>query len=590
MRKLYIKIIAFICIVGCVFTSVEPLSVKSMSINSEYEENYVFKKEDSNICIPQKVLRVPDYENYYFKDDIDLDYDNGKTNTYMLYEKASDEPYCIGNLDGNIVLFNNDIYLIKNGICIVNQFYYIGKGDDDCEYWVYFGNDGKLAKDTIINGVFKLDKNGLFDYRQSDLYKRTLKSVKNYIPKINDVTDILNKKKTSNLGKWVKIEDYAAHKPPFTTNGHFVNGENGQLRYWADSVFKNTALIPSSSILNIQKYEEGYQFLPDDNYDWKTILIAENEYLSDILIEMDGHNYYFNDKGYAVKNKWVWLDYEYNYFDGTGKLVTNDWVAKDGELYRLDGYGSIMKSCWVKEGDRNTYLSFDGTIYYALKNKEYDIFKNILEFRKKYPENAEVGICGIFANMLVEHLFGKKAKGTKYAYDWDKIKVGDTIYGDNHIFVVMAKDRDCITAAESNDGWDLLAHYGRIPLSKVDLDELSKKGKMRYTFTTYYSSPAKSITDFKPQQVKLSAKSSNNMVTIMLDKSQGAVGYCIYMSNSKDGDYKLIKTIKAEDELKYTTNKLSAGDYYYKARAYRIINNNKVWSEYSSIAKCNILR
>ncbi|OPX44756.1 hypothetical protein CLHUN_13100 [Ruminiclostridium hungatei] len=111
---------------------------------------------------------------------------------------------------------------------------------------------------------------------------------------------------------------------------------------------------------------------------------------------------------------------------------------------------------------------------------------------------------------------------------------------------------------------------------------------MRYTFTTYYSSPAKSITDFKPQKVKLSAKSSNNMVTIMLDKSEGAVGYCIYMSNSKDGDYKLIQTIKAEDALKYTANKLSAGDYYYKARAYRIINNNKVWGEYSSIVKCKI--
>lgn len=587
MRKSYIKILAFICVMACVFSFLEPLSVKSMSPNSEY----VFKKEDSSIGISQKVLQIYDFENYYFKDYIDDDYDNGKTSTYRLYEKASGEPYSIGNLYGSIILFNNDIYFVKDGICIVNQFYYIGKGDDDCEYWVYFGNDGKLAKDTIINGVFKLDKNGLFDYRQSDLYKRTLKSVKNYIPNINDVTDILNKKKTSNLGKWVKIEDYVAYKPLFTTNGHFVNGENGQLRYWADSVFKNTALIPSSSILNIQKYNEGYQFLPDDNYDWKSTLIAENEYLSDILVEIDGHYYYFNDRGYVEKNKWVWLGNEYNYFDGTGKRVTNDWVAKDGELYKLDSYGSIEKICWVKEGARNTYVSLDGTIYYNVKNKEYDVSEKIWEFRKMYPEDTEVGICSKFADMLVDYLFGKKAKGTKYTYDWDKIKVGDTIADDKHIFVVMGKDRYAVMAAESNRGWDLAAHYGDIPIGKVEFDELSKKGKMRYTFTTYYSSTvANNITDFKPQQVKLSAKSGNNMVTIMLDKSQGAVGYCIYMSNSKDGDYKLIKTIKAEDELKYTINKLSPGDYYYKARAYRIINNNKVWGEYSSITKCNILR
>lgn len=587
MRKLYIKIIAFICVIVCFYSFVEPLPVKSMSTNSEYEEDYVFKKEDSSIRIPQKVLQIADCENYYFKDYIDDDYDSGKTNTYRIYEKASDEPYYVGSSYGNIMLFNDDIYLIKNGICVVNQFYYIGKGDDDCEYWVYFGNNGKMAKDTIINGAFKLDKNGLFDYRQSDLYKRTLKSVKNYTPNINDVTDILNKKKTSNLGKWVKIEDYV-EKPLYSVDGYFVKDKKGQLRYWANSVLKNTALIPSSSILNMQKYAEGYQYLPDNKYDWKTIVATENEYLSDIFIEIDGSYYYFNDKGYAVKNKWVSIDDEYYYFGGAEKLVTNDWMAKDGELYKLDSNGNIMISCWVNEGDENIYLSYDGTIHYAAKEKEYDIYKKILDFKKKYPENTKVGICDQFAKMLVKHLFGKNAKGTKYNYDWDKIKVGDTISGDNHIFVVMAKDRYCITAAESNESWDLSAHYGRVALDKAELDELSKKGKMRYTFTTYYSSSAKSITDFKPQKVKLSAKSSDNMVTIKLNKSEGAVGYCIYMSNSKNGDYKLIKTINAENELKYTTKKLSSGDYYYKARAYIIINNKKIWSEYSSTVMSNI--
>lgn len=60
------------------------------------------------------------------------------------------------------------------------------------------------------------------------------------------------------------------------------------------------------------------------------------------------------------------------------------------------------------------------------------------------------------------------------------------------------------------------------------------------------------------------------------------------MSNSKDGEYKHIKTIKAENELKHTIQNLSDGDYYIKARAYRIINNKKVWGEYSSSVKCNI--
>jgi hypothetical protein len=560
--------------------------VKVVYADSEYEVNYIFKTE-AGVSIPQKVLQISDCENYYFQDYVDDDYDSGKINTYRLYVKDSSEPYCIGDTYGNITIFNDDIYLIKNGICIVNQFYYIGKGDDDCEYWIYFGNDGKMVKDTIINGAIPLDKNGIFDYRQSDLYKRTSKSVKNYSPNINNVTDILNKKTTSNLGKWVRTEDYEAHKPLFTANGHFVKDKKGQLRYWANSLLKNTALIPSSSVLNYQKLLEGYKYLPDDKYDWKTTVIAENEYLSDILVEIDGDYYYFNEKGYAVKNKWVSLDEEY-YFDDSGMRVTNDWVAKDGELYRLDNYGTIMKKCWVNEDDGNIYLSYDGTIYYAAKDKEFDIFKKICKFAERPSAGTEIGICSEFADMLVHYLFGKNAKGTKYTYDWDKIKVGDTISGDNHIFVVMAKDRGCIFAAESNEGGDLVEHYWRDALSKTELDELSKKGKMRYTFTTYYSAAEKSITNFKPQKVKLSANSSNNKVTIKLDKSEGAVGYCIYISNSKDGEYKLIKTIKAEDKLRYTTKKLSAGVYYYKARAYRVINNKKLWSEYSSVVKCII--
>ncbi|HKL80675.1 MAG TPA: hypothetical protein VJ888_09615 [Mobilitalea sp.] len=633
MRKLYIKIMAFICVVVYLFSFVEPLSAKAMPTYSKYEVDYVFKTEDG-ISIPKKVLQIDDCESYYFQDYID-EYDSGETNTYRLYEKDSGEPYGIGGSYGIITLFNDDIYLIKNGICIVNQFYYIGIGDDDCEYWMYFGDDGKMVKGNIINGAIKIDKNGFFDYRQSDLYKRTLElfiqeeterarlindgedirkqyakkgyskkkidqminknvsdyvkeSVKNYSPDIYRVTDILNKEIASNLGKWVKIEDYVAHKPLFTTDGHFVKDKKGLLLYWANSILKNTVLVPSSSVLNYRKFLEGYKYLPDDTYDWKTTVIAENENLSDILVEIDGDYYYFNEKGYAEKNKWVSLDYEDYYFDGTGKRVTKDWMAKDGELYRLDHNGSIINGGWVNEDDGNTYLSFDGTIYYAAKDKEFEIREKISEFARRPSAGTEVGICSKFADMLVHYLFGKNAKGTKYSYDWDKIKVGDTISGDNHIFVVMEKGRYCITAAESNWNGDLVEHYGRVPLDKAELDELSKKGKMRYTFTTYYSSAAKRITDFKPQKVKLSAKSSNNMVTIKLDKSKGAVGYCIYMSNSKDGDYKRIKTIKAEDELKYEAKKLSSGDYYFKARAYRIINNKKIWGEYSSIVKRNI--
>lgn len=585
MGKRFIKLMALICITVSLFSFAEP---RSATAASEYEVNYVFKSEDG-ISITHKALQLYKPENYYFQECIDDYYNDEPAKTYRLYEKDTGEPAYIGGVYENLVLFNDDVYLMKDGVCIVNRFYFIGEGENGCEYWIYFGNDGKMAKDAVIYGTFKLDKNGLFNYRQSDLYNRKLKADKDYIPDVKDVTDILNKKKASNLGKWVKTEDYKPGKPLSSVDGHFEEDKKGRLRFWANSVLQNKSLTPvSSSIFTYYKYIEGYQYQPDDTYDWKTTELAENEYLKDILIEIDGDYYYFDNEGYAAKNKWVFVNNADNYFDKEGKRVSNDWVARDGELYRLDDDGCIMKNCWVNEGNKHLYLSYDGTIYYSAKEKECNVFNKIEEFRKIYPENTEVGICAVFADMMVKYLFGKNTKGKKYAYDWDKIKVGDTIAGDNHIFVVMAKDRYCITAAESNNTWDLSAHYGRVPLDKEGLDELKKKGKMRYTFTTYYSAEEYSVNDFKPQKAKLSAQKSNNTVAVELDKSEGAVGYCIYMSNSRNGEYKLIKTIKAENELKYTVKNLSAGEYYFKARAYRIINGRKVWGDYSNIIKCKL--
>lgn len=162
-----------------------------------------------------------------------------------------------------------------------------------------------MVKNATIYGSFKLDKNGLFNYNQSNLYKRLIKA--GYSHNIYDITDILNKNKCSELGKWVKIKDYVQSKPLFSVDGYFEKDKN-QLRFWANLVQKNIALAPSSSVINYYKRLEGYVYKPDDTYDWRTLVLAENEYLKDILIEIDGAYYYFNENGYAEKNKWVYVD------------------------------------------------------------------------------------------------------------------------------------------------------------------------------------------------------------------------------------------------------------------------------------------
>lgn len=352
MSKHHIKGILLIIINLCIFSFINLQPAKAYS---EYEVDYVFKSA-KGITIEKTVFKIDDYENYYFQDYVYKDREGVRVKTYKLYEKDTDEPCNIGRIDGSIVIFNDDIYLIESGICLVNQFYYIGKGEDNCDYWIYFGKDGKMVKNATIYDSFKLDKNGLFNYNQSNLYKRLTKA--GYSPNRYDITDILNKNKCSELGKWVKIKDYVPSKPLFSVDGYFEKDKN-QLRFWANLVQKNIALVPSSSVLNYYKRLEGYVYKQDETYDWRTLVLAENEYLKDILIEIDGAYYYFNENGYAEKNKWVYVDYEYYYFDSNGKRLTNDWMSKDGELYRLDENGSIMTKCWVEDNGRHLYLSYE---------------------------------------------------------------------------------------------------------------------------------------------------------------------------------------------------------------------------------------
>ena len=64
----------------------------------------------------------------------------------------------------------------------------------------------------------------------------------------------------------------------------------------------------------------------------------------------------------------------------------------------------------------------------------------------------------------------------------------------------------------------------------------------------------------------------------------GASGYQIYRATSKKGKYKLIKEFTTEDELLEYVNSTKKGTtYYYKVRSYRVVDENKVYSSYSSI-------
>ena len=72
-------------------------------------------------------------------------------------------------------------------------------------------------------------------------------------------------------------------------------------------------------------------------------------------------------------------------------------------------------------------------------------------------------------------------------------------------------------------------------------------------------------------------------------KVYGANGYELYRSTSKDGKYSKVKTITDGKTLSFDDTKLETGrTYYYKIRAYKTINNKKVYSDYSSVVSTTL--
>lgn len=90
----------------------------------------------------------------------------------------------------------------------------------------------------------------------------------------------------------------------------------------------------------------------------------------------------------------------------------------------------------------------------------------------------------------------------------------------------------------------------------------------------------------RPEKVKLTDDCTYKAqkATITWKKAAGAKGYEIYRSTTKNGTYKLVKTISSADTLKWTNTGLKkAQNYFYKVRAYCTRNGDKVYGVFSNI-------
>ena len=84
-------------------------------------------------------------------------------------------------------------------------------------------------------------------------------------------------------------------------------------------------------------------------------------------------------------------------------------------------------------------------------------------------------------------------------------------------------------------------------------------------------------------------KPGKKQAKIKWNKISGVTGYEIYMSTSKNGKYSKIKTIKNAKTVTYTkTNLKKNKKYYFKVRAYKVKNGQKIYGDFSKVQKVTI--
>lgn len=100
----------------------------------------------------------------------------------------------------------------------------------------------------------------------------------------------------------------------------------------------------------------------------------------------------------------------------------------------------------------------------------------------------------------------------------------------------------------------------------------------------YKSKISKAVTIVPiPGKTKiLSKKSVGTGVALTWKEINGASGYKLYRSESKNGTYVRVKTLKKQTNTSYTDTGVVAGKkYYYKVVAYRKVSKKKIYGKYS---------
>lgn len=232
----------------------------------------------------------------------------------------------------------------------------------------------------------------------------------------------------------------------------------------------------------------------------------------------------------------------------------------------------------------------DITIPKSVTDIGFDVFDSynlvIRGYKDSYAETYAKEHYIDFIDILNPNL--KKVINIKQSYrttsaiklTWNKVSEADGYYvyrasSKNGTYKKIATlkgyDKNYYTNSKLTSG--KVYYYKIKAYKKIDSNYYYGNYSDIYTASTKCLKPSITATSPKTKTAKINWK-----------KVTGASGYQVYRATSKNGKYSLKKTITSSSTLNYTNTGLTKGKtYYYKVRAYKLVNGIKIYSDYSSI-------
>ena len=233
------------------------------------------------------------------------------------------------------------------------------------------------------------------------------------------------------------------------------------------------------------------------------------------------------------------------------------WISSNPEVAVIDANGTIET---ISPGKTNIYFYLNGE-------------KNI---------KSEYGV--IIVRDVVQKLEKPILKGTSNNYQyatltWKKVAnaKGYEIYGYNSGKKTFGK----IATVDGNTlKYEKKIGYGRDGRFKIRAYNTNSNGNKVYG---PYSNIVTVQTAAQTPKISSVKASGSKALTVAWNKVSAANGYQIYRYIKKDGNYNLVKTVNSKTTSFKNTGLVKGRTYYYKIKAYRILDNGKkIYSAFSA--------